>query len=471
MRKLPVIAILAFCPVFCIAQATETAYPEILWSPNDSFSLKISNYPKIFHYQVSKKDTIDLGTDGAAGLSINIYYGNDSLRIPYTNLPYGQVLYIPIQSPKGKTVYRLHFNNIAANFPPSYIQANKGNIQVEIPEVYELANILWTLSPTGQRATDLNKTGDYYKKVQDWFKPYMDHPVFSKLDFPDSLYPNYYFDFRENSFAYSFNNDRIVYEGPYYYVMGEDWDNYNSLFRELLPLVQDFAEKSHFREFYKSNKNLYAQQIARERQLLPLRSMWTWLEDQFPGRKYQSYKVVFSPLIGGSHSTQNFGTFYNNEYFSETVMFICNTDRYDRRSELTEKQREGLMSGVVFTEIDHNYVNPASDKYREAIDSIFSNRSAWTDESNNWYGSYMSVFNEYMTHAVFCLWVLDNYDSATASSVIKERESLMVNRRHFLRFREFNQALIALHKQHSDKKVKELYPGIIEWCRNAVPGH
>jgi len=63
------------------------------------------------------------------------------------------------------------------------------------------------------------------------------------------------------------------------------------------------------------------------------------------------------------------------------------------------------MSGVVFTEIDHNYVNPGTSKYEKLIDSIFSNRSAWTKHGNSsdYYDSPVRVFNEYMTHAAFCL--------------------------------------------------------------------
>jgi hypothetical protein len=45
--------------------------------------------------------------------------------------------------------------------------------------------------------------------------------------------------------------------------------------------------------------------------------MWKWMEGQFPQR-YQGYKVIFSPLIGGAHSTQKF----SDDGYSETVMFI-----------------------------------------------------------------------------------------------------------------------------------------------------
>ena len=464
MRKLIAALLLVNAYILAFAQASEKNYPKTLKVPGDSFSVKFSSYSHIIPMKFGNRDTVDMGTDGTMGMTATVYYGKDSITIPYKNLPYAQVHYIPIQSPNRKIIYRLHFNSIIAYFPPSYIEKNSGNVKFEIPEVYELANIIWTLSPTGTRAKDLYKTGPYYEKVVKYFKPYLNHSLFKQLDFADSAYFKNYYDFRENSFIYHFDGDKIVSTGPYYYVMGDDWDNYSSLFGKLLPMVQDFSTKSKFREFYKSNQAYYQQQIARASTLRPIKNMWVWLENEFPKTKYQSYKVAFSPLIGGSHSTQNFWT----ESFGETVMFICGTDRYDSIPSLTDKQRAGLMSGVVFTEIDHNYVNPVSNKYESSIDSIFSKREIWTSDNNNWYGSPMSVFNEYMTHAVFCLWVLDNFDKATADYVIEKRESLMVDRRHFNRFKEFDRALINLKKNAKGEKVVSLYPAILDWCKTQL---
>ena len=462
-----IIASIIFVVIYncCLAQGTEQAYPQTLHLISDTFKVKFSNYPDTFPISIGNKDTVDMGTDGAAGMVATIYYDKDSIRIPYRNLPYAQVHYIPIQTPARKIIYRLHFNSIMSSFSQEYIDKNKGNVQLEIPEVYELANIIWTLSPSGQRAADLNKSGAYYQKVLTYFKPYLNHPVFKKLDFADSVYFKNYYDFRENSFTFTFKGDKIVSQGPYYYVTGDDWDNYSSLFRRMLPLIEDFAKKSDYRKFYETNRALYAQQIQREKELMPTKNMWSWMETQFPARKYQSYKIVFSPLIGGSHSTQNYSTNSTSGQFNETVMFVCNTERYDQRPELTEKQKEGLMSGIVFTEIDHNYVNPVSNKYHNQIDSAFAKRALWSGVKANWYNSPVSVFNEYMTHAIFCLWVMDNYDKPTADLVIKSREDLMVNKRQFIKFREFDKALIALREQNKQKNIAELYPSMLVWCK------
>jgi len=244
----------------------------------------------------------------------------------------------------------------------------------------------------------------------------------------------------------------------------------SSLFGKLKPLIEDFAAKSKFRSFYKSNLEYYYKAIQRQKELLPVKQMWTWLEEQFPKTKYQSYRIVFSPLIGGSHSTQRYSTYSKSGRFEENTMFVCGTDKYDKRPNLSEKQKEGLMTGIVFTEIDHNYVNPATNKYAKVIDSIFLNRNIWTTHGNSsdYYNSPVSVFNEYMTHAAFCLYILDMYDKPTADFVINEREELMVSRRNFIRFKEFDRELIRLRQEHKDLKVVDLYPFILEWCRRQV---
>ena len=468
MRYLLLVSLLVVAQA-SYSQFVEETYPKTLWSPNDSFFIRYKDYPGLDTFLVSRKKNISPGTDAAPGYYATFLYGKDSVRINYHNhLPYGHVIYLNFESPKGKTTLRFHFNDVTSYFPVEYMDKNKGNVQFDIPEQYELANIIWTLSPAGQKATDLMKEGEYYTRVMEYFKPYMSHPVFKSLNFPDSIYYNKYYEFRENSFAFNFkdkSSSKLLFNGPYYYAYGEELAD-SSLFGKLKPLVEDFAAKSKFREFYRSNASYYTKEIERAKQLTPVKQMWSWLETEFLRPKYQSYRVVFSPLIGGSHSTQRYFTPYRGGWFGENVMFVCGTARYDNMPGITEKQKEGLMSGIVFTEIDHNYVNPASNRYSQRIDSIFSKRGVWAKSGNNsdFYGSAMSVFNEYMTHSVFCLYILHTYDKPTADLVIERRESMNADRRNFIKFREFNRELIRLRQEHKELKVVDLYPYILDWC-------
>lgn len=467
--------IMALTAASASGQTVTETINKTLWCPNDTFALRFDSDKMLYPYRVSDSK-ISPGTDGGLNRYTMLYYGKDSIRLNYHNkLPYAHIIYVKIASPKGERMLRFHYNERSAYFSEAYMQKNKGNIQYDIPEAYELANIIWTLSPSGQRSPDrnLNKTGPYYERILRHFKPYMNHPIFKALDFPADVYFARYFDFRENSFAFTFQDTtagasktKLLYTGPYYYVYGDSLAD-TSLFGTLRPLVEDFARQSKFRKFYKDNRAYYQQEIQRLKTLLPVRSMWEWLETEFPKQKYQSYRVVFSPLIEGSHSTQRFSTYWKNGWFIENVMFICGSNRVDVKTDLTEKQKEGLMSGVVFTEIDHNYVNPTTDRYQASVDSVFSRRSTWAEAGGDasHYPRPHHVFNEYMTHALFCLYVADHYEKPVADFVIQRREELMVSARHFIRFREFNQELLRLRREHPALKASELYPLILTWCK------
>jgi len=47
--------------------------------------------------------------------------------------------------------------------------------------------------------------------------------------------------------------------------------------------------------------------------------------------------------------------------------------------------------------------------------------------------------------------------------VVEKREIMNADNMGFVKFREFNRALIAIHEQHKDRKIAELYPEIISW--------
>jgi hypothetical protein len=474
--RLSALLVMLLCMKVSFAQTLTETYPKTLWCPNDTISMKFSNLRERDHYQVSTLKT-SYGGDATYGLGITLYFGKDSLRLNYHNkIPYAHYISVNLASPKGKSTLKLHFNDLQVMFPKSYIMRNTGNVQFDIPEPYELANILWTISPAGQKATDLNKEGAYYERVMKWFKPYMNDPIFKLLDFPDSIATGNYYDFRENSFAFNFQDTMLgskhtalTFDGPYYHVFGTELAD-SSLFGKLKPAVENFAARSGFRQFYKANLKFYQEQLSRQRELLPVKQMWTWLERNFPKIAYHSYKVVSSPLIGGTHSTQRYTTYVDDKRFAENVMFVCGTDRYDRNVDLTEKQRAGLMSGIVFTEIDHNYVNPTSNKYASQINAAFGKRQGWVREDayNVSYTSPVAVFNEYMTHALFCLYISDVYDKETADFIIAERVKLMVERRKFVHFARFNEELMRLHNLDQSRAAADLYTEILAWCNTQI---
>ena len=193
--------------------------PEIYYSNSDSIHFKYSNYPEIFTLDLSKNDTISPGGKTSKGIELFAFIGKDTLTIKGDNYPFGRKSYVTIQSPKGKTVVIFRFNASTSNFSQEYIIKNQSKIAFEIPEVYELANIIWTLSPNGKEASNLQKDTKYYKKVLKYFKPYLSHPIFKNLSLENKdEYTRKYFEFRENSFIYEFNGNEIVKGKNYNFV-------------------------------------------------------------------------------------------------------------------------------------------------------------------------------------------------------------------------------------------------------------
>ena len=437
-----------------------------LTSKSDSFFISYSKYPgEVTAFAIGSSDTIDTGIDGDHKLTATIRTDSDSTTLHYANLPFREEYFIEITSPKKKNILILHFNQSGAIYTREYAEQNQNKSTITNPEVFELANIIWLLSPPGQKAINLNKAGTYYQKVIKHFRPYQNHKLFAALNrmVKDTMLD--YLSLRENSIRYSFTNGKLQMNGPYYFVFGNDTENFSNHFTTLLPEIMDFVSKSGFRQFYASNKTYYDEEAARLNKVLPVKKMWNWLEKEFPGNRYNSYKIVFSPLIGSTHSTQN----YTNDIkdfglFSESLMFVSGPSIADHLQ--SNRQKEIILSGIVFTEIDHNYVNQETYRYQPTVDRIFSNRSAWISEygDTRMYQSPMSIFNEYMTHALFCIYLQENYDADLANFGIKQRITLMVQKRGYNKFREFTDALSTIRRNHK-LTIAELYPHILEWCR------
>lgn len=436
--------LLPFFGIYAQNTPAHLAYDGVLWSPNDTFYVKGGNWEKAWAFTTTQKDTIDLGTDGFPGQNMKVWTTSDTLLVPYVNAPYEQWLYLKVASARDTTVYRLRFNEQASAYPDAYIQQRKGKVVFTIPAAYELANIILYLTDLAPKTGNYPTQTTYSQEVRAHFSPYKKHPLIRLLNkkcLEDDYWSTYY-GFRENSICFDFEGALLSFNTPYKQVYWDNTDVLGGQFRNLLFLVQDFADQSGFRDFYAAHHAYYTQLEKREAALLPVEVMWKWLETAFPQRK-DAYKIVFSPLIDGSHSTQQFhkGSF-QNPCFQECVMFINSTEALDTHTEYPEKLKEGLMSGIVFTEIDHNYVNDATRQHMDAVNALMIDKDFWaTKAAQQNYPSTFAIFNEYMTHALFCLYVTETYDKELAQQIIEKRVALM-DRRGFIQFKPFMDILL-----------------------------
>lgn len=355
------------------------------------------------------------------------------------------------------------------NFDKKYRKKYDGNVIVEIPEVFELVNILMVLHKDAEKEENMfNIETEYYKKVKEYFTPFLNHPIIDTIHknmgglryldeikmnvFSDESY-SYYYNLRCNSTNYFFNKNKIKHNN---YIRYHGYNQNNEGIGNIKHLLEDFAIISNFRKFYKDNQPYYNELINSFNEYNNVKQMNTWLETKF-GFKYESYVIYFSPLTGGSHQTSD----YSEDEFKQSFMFIANSMPNEN---LSKAMNEIEIGRVVFTEIDHNFVDPVSDLYIEKINANFSNRDVWAKNDVGGYPSPYQVFNEYMTWAVYCLYVNDYYSQEELNSFLPKIESQM-NRRGFNNFYNFNRKLLTKYKSNPNIKMTELYDYILDWSK------
>lgn len=327
------------------------------------------------------------------------------------------------------------------------------HIVVSTPEPYELFNVAIALTNSGiQDYNYVNHNTDYYIDVQDYFYNFKNHPFILGLD-----------NFCNNN-IYLFNNIKVG--GLYSYFDGDslviEKEAYELLSDSMIIIVDhlmiganQFVRDSDFHSFYNSHTKIYQDRIRYFKEGIPILNMWKWLESQFVAR-YHTYYIPLSPLTGGSHFTEIL------QFSKEGAigMFVSGPDH-----PIDNPVEEGDYSRILFTEIDHNYVNPISDLYRIQIDQIFSDLDKWNKQ--NGYRTPISTFNEYMTWAVFTCFAYDRYIESDFNKINNHTVDTMESGRKFIRFRNFNEELLWLYNtRQSDEILIDLFPKILDWAEN-----
>jgi len=340
------------------------------------------------------------------------------------------------------------------SFSVNYSDKKDGRYIFENSPLYELVNIAFAITDKGSKdGSTFNLNTPYYKEIAQYFEPYRYHPLITLLNknyFQGS--PEYRM-YRESAYNYSLRGDRIEVTGPYL-----NFEEGNSILDDKA-LWEDFALKSNFTAFYNKYRQYYQLLNKNASKMLPVKKMWKWCEQKFPN-KYATYRMVISPLVNGFHSTQRI----SDAEFNECIMFLCSAENLKRHAR-TKIQTEISYTGLLLTEIDHNYINPVSDGYKDQLNNVFG-KVGWITKGSQGegYGNGIGFFNEYLTHAVYLLYIKDRYSSDEFVYAVKERTDLMTSR-GFPRFKEFYAKLEFLYNKKEIKGDLTLaYPELISWA-------
>ncbi|HZN07320.1 MAG TPA: DUF4932 domain-containing protein [Pyrinomonadaceae bacterium] len=353
----------------------------------------------------------------------------------------------------------------AAVFDQKYQAANRGKMLVEVPEVYELVNVAIAMTPIGIEDRSLvYKDSDYYKRMREWFDKYKDHPLLAAFEADLRQDLGRYFTLKMNGYAFEFDSRGRIVQSKIYDRTGFRGDASNPL-RAYLPQLQSFADTTNFREFYKQNAATYQEQIAFYRDTANIAEMKRWLDKNFPTSSgYDTYKIIFSPLVAYNQST----TWFESNGFRELqphVNFPYPQDVKRSYEPGSETGQNVFRGNIVFTEINHGYINPEAEKYADRIMKAIGNREQWVESSRGpGYYAGIATFNEYMNWGLVSLRLLDYAPRDEQPRMMAAVERMMTMRRGFPMFASFNKFLVGLYQARpAGTTIADLYPQIIAW--------
>lgn len=348
----------------------------------------------------------------------------------------------------------------AANFDSEYRSKNRGKISVEIPEVYELVNIAIALTEVGLADKSLVVQDTmYYEAMRKWFDDYKNYKVIRDFNEILSKNPSIYFSLKMNGYAFEFGKNNKIVKSKIYERTGFPGESSNTL-EPFIPQLEVFAISSNFRKFFRKNRKTYDDQLKFYRETANISGMKAWLDKNFPASSdYDTYKIVFSPLVGYNQST----TWLESNGFKELQPHVNFPYSFD--PSLSAEAQVLSRGAIVFTEINHGYINPEAEKYAERISNAISDRNRWVDpKMGGGYYPGVDTFNEYMNWALVNLLYVDYAPAADQAKLIASIDEMMTKRRGFPKFAEFDGFIIELYKNRKQHEtLADLYPQIIGW--------
>lgn len=342
---------------------------------------------------------------------------------------------------------------IESTFDERYKVENSGKVRVEVRDAYELAQITYALAEA--RQNDRNRAwtkGAYYDAMMAHFAPYKDHPAINAVDF--EKWPDYW-SYRQNSLAYDYSKGKLTHSGVYETL----WKGGEDKFAKVKGLLETFARDADFDAFYAEHENYYAYLENEFSELVDPAAMQRWLHVNFTAR-YDSYLIAISPLVGGAH---NFAIVRDTDY-AEAIITISASNVYDKDRDASgniSDEARLKFSRLIFTELDHNYVNPASDSFKSEIKRAVGDVDQWNASDD--YRSAEATFNEYVTWAIFPLFVRSEYGQAYVDAAVADVNRVMI-RRGFQKFPEFNDWVLSNTSFSTGaKSVEASYDELIGW--------
>lgn len=347
------------------------------------------------------------------------------------------------------TLFVLSCNTNKTIVKTSKIPQSKDLIEVEYPETYELANIILALTKYGKTDKwEVRQNFDYYNKMQEYFKLVDNHPLLDSVNYSRKRWKEY-LSFRTDAYAFSFDeNNKLIRNNAFYA------NESVKPFDKHLDLINDFVEKSKFREFYTKHKLHRKNIIENYKKTQYLNEMKDFLISEF-GNQISSnikYKVIISPFVYRMNCHRDIDSITTADFITVPDYIISDTLKIS-----SYKQATAIHN--LFTEMDHGYINPITEKYNEIVnksfdETIWNIKSGYENQNN-------AVFNEYMTWGVYDIFIQKYFP--TYANEIGLYWSFQNDTRGFQYQQIFTQKLKNLYNDKKETKIADLYPKMLKW--------
>ncbi|CCH00849.1 hypothetical protein FAES_2840 [Fibrella aestuarina BUZ 2] len=330
----------------------------------------------------------------------------------------------------------------------SRVEAQPGPNPVRVSETYELANIILALTDYGKTDPwEVAQHSAYYKDVRAHFDPYAHHPLLTAVNYSREKWESY-LSFRTDAYAFTFDaNSRLVRAIDFH--ANKEFNP----FEEQLNLIEDFVRTTGFRQFYRAHLPYYQRLATAYLASQRYDEMRHFLENEFGKRsELTAYAIVFSPLVGRMNCHRTVAGVGTD--------FITLPDFLLDGRAVNKATRAEIASSthMLFTELDHAFVNPATAQHQALLAANFT-ASRW-DMSSGYGRDSVGVFNEYMTWAVYDLYVQTYFPDVAAT--VSQDWALQNATRGFFASSAFNHELTRLYKaRRPGQRLNDLYPAFI----------
>ncbi len=346
---------------------------------------------------------------------------------------------------------------VTADYLPAQQIVLEQSAGAATPAGFELVQIIAYLAGAPVHE---HRQQDYRSRVDEHFDPWRDHPAVGVMEEQLAESGRYDLGF---SFGLSYADGSLIDRERYASRRFFERTGFDR------PLLEDFARRSRFAEFYRSQKSYYRYHHQLFTSLVDLEDIARWLGEHFEA-DHQGHQVLLSPLS----SSLQYGYLFRDRDagYSKTVINVPPVN--PRHLELyslgviTREQLRALSSLEVFTELAHHYVNPATDRLvnRLRIARVFGDWEAW--HAGSGYQSPTLVFNEYLTWGLYLLYCNDRFGEAAVEVSARTMEEAM-ERRGFLHFSQFTRVLLAAWQNREAEEIEEIYGDILAGLRDAGP--